>query len=419
MIARTLAAALAGFSVLAAPAQAADPTAYGALLDEVWKTVDGAFYDPTFHGQDWRAIGARYRARLPEAADDVAFARLANAMLGELKASHLYLSPPVANGAKGGVGIGAEVEEIDGQQVVVEVVPMTDAQRQGLRVGDRIANPKALTGPLGAQATLQVTGCDGVRRTVRVRHERALWPPRHPGFEWRAVGISPTVRLGYIRIDRFDDGAAALADQAMEELRDTQGIVIDIRRNTGGNLSALRLASYFTGESRPAVALLAKPYLAALGRRVTAADIAALPATRGAYTNEAIFAAITAGKGAAAYYSEDLGPRRYAGKVLVLMGQETASAGEGFAALMKDLAGAPLVGRPTAGYLLSSDRFSLSGGWRLTVPVDGVWAADGRDYGDRAIPPDVALPRSAADLCRADDPDLAKAADLLTASLKP
>ena len=36
--------------------------------------------------------------------DDVAFGRLANAMLGELKASHLYLSPPVANGAKGGVG---------------------------------------------------------------------------------------------------------------------------------------------------------------------------------------------------------------------------------------------------------------------------------------------------------------------------
>lgn len=419
MIARTLAAALVGLGLFATPAHAAGPPPYGALLDEVWKTVDGNFYDPSFHGQDWRAIGARYRARLPSVTDDAGFARLANAMLGELKASHLFLSEPAANAARGGVGIGAVIEQIDGQRVIVEVVPLTDAQRQGLRVGERIANPSAISGPLGSATELQIVGCDGERRTARVRRERALWPPQHPGFEWRKIGISPTVKLGYIRIDRFDDAAAELADQAMDELQDTQGLVIDVRRNTGGNLSALRLASYFSGESRPAVALLAKPFLAALGRRVTAADIAALPPTRGAYTNEAIFGAITAGKGAAAYYSEDLGAKRYRGKVVVVTAGETGSAGEGFAILMRELAGATLVGRPTAGYLLSSDVFPLAGGWRLTVPVDGLWAPDGRDYGDKVVTPDITVPRKAADLCRADDMDLAKAADVLVASLKP
>lgn len=417
MITRTLAAALAGLSLFAAPAHAADPPGYDVLLDEVWTTVDGNFYDPSFHGQDWRAIGERYRARLPAVTDDAGFARLANAMLGELKASHLFLNPPAANAVRGGVGIGAMVEKIDGQQVVVEVVPLTDAQRQGLRVGERIANPTAISGPLGSDAELQIVGCDGSHRTVRVRRERALWPPQHPGFEWRTVGISPTVKIGYIRIDRFDDGAAELADQAMEELKDTQGMVIDVRRNSGGNLSALRLASYFSGDSRPAVALLARPYLAALGRRVTAADIGALLPTRGAYTNPAIFAAITAGKGAALYYSEDMGERRYRGKAVVVTSGETGSAGEGFAVLMRELAGATLVGRPTAGYLLSSDVFPLSAGWRLTVPVDGLWAADGRDYGDKVVSPDITVPRTAADVCRADDPDLTRAAEVMQAAL--
>jgi len=416
MILRTLAAALTGLSVLAGAARAAETTpTYDALFDQVWKTVEGNFYDPTFHGRDWKAIGERYRARLGAVRDDAAFARLAASMLDELKASHLYLSQPAANSAKGGVGIGALMETIGKDEVVVYVAPLSDAQRQGLRVGDRIANPEALRGPLGQSATLQVVGCDGARRKLTVRHEQAAWPARYPGFEWRKVGVRPGLKLGYIRIDRFDDGAADLADQAMAELADTKAIVIDVRSNTGGNMSGLRLASYFSGESQPAVALLGRSYLAPLGRAATAADLAKLPPVRGAYTDEAVFAAVKAGQGAAVFHSDDLGAKRYAGKVVVVVSTETASAGEGFALMMRDLAGAKLIGRPTAGYLLSSDVFPLAGGWKLTVPVDGVWAPDGRDYADKPIAPDVLLPRTAADVCRADDPDLAKAVDLVTA----
>lgn len=415
-ILRTLAAAAAGLSLLAGAARAAEaPPAYDALFDQVWKTVDDAFYDPTFHGRDWKALGERYRAQVAGVKDDAAFARLANAMLDELKASHLYLSQPSASVAKDGAGIGALLETIGGQEVVVHVASLSDAQRQGLRVGDRIANPAALRGPLGQPTVLQVVGCDGSRRTVTVRHEQANWPARHPGFEWRKVTVRPGVKLGYIRADRFDDGAAELADQAMADLADTQGLVIDIRMNTGGNMSGLRLASYFSGEAKPAVALLGRSYLALLGRPATAADLAKLPPVRGAYTNDAVFAAVKAGQGAAVFHSDDLGPRRYKGKVVVVTSTETASAGEGFALMMRDLAGATLIGRPTAGYLLSSDVFPLAGGWRLTVPVDGVWAPDGRDYADKPVAPDVLLPRTADDVCRADDADLAKAVELVTA----
>lgn len=415
MIVRKLAAALAACALVAAPARGAEtPPNYAALFDQVWKAVDDGFYDPAFHGRDWTAIGARYRARLGEAKDDAGFAKLANAMLDELKVSHLYLTQPAANATKGGVGIGALTETIGKDEVVVAVVPLSDAQRQGLRVGDRIANPEALQGPLGEPARLDIVGCDRTRRTLTIRHERAAWPLRHPGFEWRRVTLRPGMKLGYIRIDRFDDGAADLADQAMADLGDTQGLVIDVRNNTGGNISGLRLASYFSGESKPAVALMGRAYLAPLGRAATAADLAKLPPVRGAYTTDAVFAALRSGQGAAVFYSEDLGAKRYKGKVVVVTAKETASAGEGFALMMRELAGTTLIGRPTAGYLLSSDVVTLPGGWRLTLPVDGVWAPDGRDYADKPVVPDISVARTAADVCRADDADLARAVDLLT-----
>jgi carboxyl-terminal processing protease len=233
---------------------------------------------------------------------------------------------------------------------VVEVAPLSDAQRQGLRVGDRIAGPAAaLLAPLGAATSLQVLGCNGARRTLSIRHEQANWPPPHPAFEWRTLNAAPGFRLGYIRADRFDDGDAELADQALAELKDTDGVVIDIRRNSGGNISAMRLASYFSGDSKRALALLARPYLQALGRPVTKADLDKLPAVHGAYTDAAIFAAVQAGRGAAVYATDDLGAKRYRGKVVVVMGKETASAAEGFAWMMKAHTAATLIGRPTAG----------------------------------------------------------------------
>jgi len=191
-----------------------------------------------------------------------------------------------------------------------------------------------------------------------------------------------------------------------------------VRAGGGGNLSSLRLVSYFAGPSKPAVALLAQPYLKALGRPVAKADIDRLPPTRGAYTNAAIFSAIKQGKGAAIYFTDDVGPKRYKGKVVVVMGKDTGSAGEGFAAEMRMLAHATLIGRPTAGYLLSSDRFPLANGWTLTIPVDGVWAPDGSDFRDKPTLPDVTVTRTAADLCRADDRDLARAQEVLLSELE-
>lgn len=401
---RDAAAAFAAMAALAAPATAQE-NEYARLFDALWSTVNENFYDPHFRGTDWAAQRERYRPRAATARTDAEFRTLASQMLGEIQSSHLYISPPAP--ARRGAGIGARFMPIGGDVVVAEVAPLSDAYRQGLRPGDRLLSSQDdLRGDVGTNAALRVRSCDGRRRTLNIRREQAFWPPEHPGFRWRQIRTGADQRIGYMRIDRFDDGAAALADQAMAEFENVNAIIIDVRNNSGGNVSAMRLVSYFNGGMPEAgVILLARPYLEALGRPVTAADIAAAPRVDRAHTTADVFNAIGANNGGAAFWT-DPNERQFNGPVFVLIGEETGSAAEGFAWTMRLRTRARLIGTQTAGALLSSESFDIGEGWSVTIPVHGLWGPDGVDYGDRAVPPHEVVAPARADLCAGRDPVL-------------
>lgn len=384
---------------------------YGQLYEKLWSTVAENFYDPHFRGTDWARVRERYRERAGAVRTDEQFRTLAAEMLAEIRSSHLHIRPPEQS-ARGAAGIGAATMEVGGAQVISGVEPLSDARRQGLRAGDRLLSPLAsLRGALGSTATLDVERCGGERVRLQVRREQVSWPPERPGFTWSRIRTGPEMQIGYLRINRFDDGAAELADAAMAELASTQALVIDVRDNSGGNVSALRLGSYFGRGAEPAFVLLSRQYLEGLGRPLRASDVVAAPRVSGAYTDSAVFAAVTTNRGGAAFWTDDA-PRRYAGSVFVLIGEETASAAEGFAWYMRRHTDAVLVGRPSAGELLSSETFPIGDGWSVTIPVHGVWGADGEDLGDRSVPPhhEVALTREA--LCEGQDADLARAISL-------
>lgn len=406
--------------LMALPARAAEPapapqpaSKYAKLFESVWSTTNKNFYDPHFLGHDWKAIGARYRARLGSVHTDEEFARLTGQMLDELGASHLYIVPPHSSAASG-VGIGVQFRDFSGVSIVSDVDPLSDARAKGIKIGDRLLSPaKALRGAPGTMADVKLKTCTGAVRTLKVVREGAYWPPVHPGFAWHAVRVGPDRSIGYLRIDRFDDGAAPLIDQAMEELKDTDGLIIDVRENSGGNFSAARLISYFSGPSQIAIALFSRPYLEKLGHPVTAADVRAAPKVIGAYTTPQVFEAVSKNGGGAAFMTENLHDKEYTKPVVVLIGGDTGSAAEGFAAMMHRMTTAKLVGRETEGALLSSEHFDLSDGWQLVVPVSGLWAADGTDYRDRPTPPDINVTWKPGDLCSGHDPDIEKAKALL------
>lgn len=85
--------------------------------------------------------------------------------------------------------------------------------------------------------------------------ESAYWPPRERTISWSVLRRGDGRSVGYLRANRFGDDAAELIDAAMESLAKTDGLLIDIRNNSGGNASALRLLAYF-GKPGPGAALL-------------------------------------------------------------------------------------------------------------------------------------------------------------------
>lgn len=387
--------------LLGASAVADTPSHYERLHDALWSAVNDNFYDPHFHGADWAGARERYRERARAARTDEDFAAVADAMLNEIGTSHLYVVRPAKS--PGSRKIGAEFAEIRNELIVTRVAPLSDAYAQGLRVGDRLLSERAaLYGEFGSTASPRIQTCDGRRRELKIRREQVFWPPEHPGFRWSQIRTDTQTRIGYLQIDRFDDGAAELADRAMEELGDAQAIIIDVRNNSGGNASALRLASYFGPGAEPAFVLLARPYLQTLGHPVAIDDIRKAPRVNGAYTTEAVFKAMGQHGGGAAFWTDAV-ERRFTGPVFVLIGPDTGSAAEGFAWYMRERTPARLIGQRTAGALLSSDSFDIGDGWSVTLPVHGNWGADGQDYGDRAVLPHEEIVTTRADLCAGRD----------------
>lgn len=399
-------AAMAAWVLGVGAAQAQDAVQdYAQVFEALDRAVTANYYDPRFGGLDWPQIRDRHAPAAIAATSDAAFQRAGQAMLNELGVSHVALHAPGTRRAT--MGVGARRAEIEGQSVVVHIDPASGARAAGLRIGDRILEPSAVAGPASEPARLEVERCDGSRASLSVPRESAYWPPRQKTIGWSLLRRGDGRSVGYIKADRFEDDGAELIDEAMQALADTDGLIVDLRDNTGGNASALRLLAYF-GRPGPALALLSRDYLAGLDGPVRAQDMAAIHRADRPYTDAAVFQAVTDGQGAAMLMIEDIGDARYDKPVVVLIGPETASAAEGFAWAARQASDAVLIGRESDGALLSSERFDLPGGWAVTLPVHGIWGPTGEDFGDRAVPPQIETTWTRAQVCRDDDPDLAE-----------
>lgn len=379
---------------------------YGRVFEAIDQTVRENFYDPHFGGRDWTAIVDRRRAELAGVTSDAEFRRLGQSMLNELGVSHVVMHAPGTNRPM--MGLGARWETIDGKVIVVDIDPASGARAAGLKIGDQIRDPSAIGGPRQEPARLEVQRCDGSVAQLSLPRESAYWPPRERTISWSVLRRGDGRSVGYLRAERFSDDAAELIDAAMETLGSTDGLIIDIRNNSGGNASALRLLGYFT-DPGPGIALLSRPFLETLDGPVEAEDLTDILRVSRAYTTQAIFDAVGEGNGAVMLMIEDLGEKRYRNPVVVLIGPETGSAAEGFAWGAREQTDAVLIGRETAGALLSSQPFDLPDGWRVTIPVHGNRGPDGRDFGDKKVPPHITTTLTREDVCRGDDVDLTQA----------
>jgi carboxyl-terminal processing protease len=259
------------------------------------------------------------------------------------------------------VGVGVEVQEKDGNVVVVAPIEGSPAQKAGMRSGDMILKVdgqpvtdvadavERIMGPAGTSVTLTVQSASGVTRDVTIIRARI----NVQTVTWQ---ILPGTTIAHLRLSSFSKGAADQMDSALSAIKKqgATGIVFDLRDNPGGLLDeAVAVASRFIKSGN---ALLVKD---AKGK------ITSMPVNRGV--------AVTALP------------------IVVLMNQGTASAAEIVAGALHDAGRARLVGETTFGTGTVLEQFSLSDGSALLLATEEWLTPSGQTIWHVGLTPDVAV----------------------------
>lgn len=156
-------------------------------------------------------------------------------------------------------GIGIQVNSVGGKLEIVNTLPGSPAFRAGLKAGDEIvevdgkttkgltqaALTERLTGPPGRSLELGILRADStvtehipvIRETIQI--PTIVGHQRNADRAWNFM-LDDTAKIGYLRVTHFSKNTADDLRHAMDALveADVKGLIIDLRSNPGGLLSA-------------------------------------------------------------------------------------------------------------------------------------------------------------------------------------
>src|SRR5208282_3890136 len=110
--------------------------------------------------------------------------------------------------------------------------------------------------------------------------------------------------------------------------------------------------------------------------------------------------------------TEGLGERRFHGRVVLLVNEHTASAGEMVSAFAEENGLATIVGTKTAARLLSGSTFKAGSGYIVGLPVAAYLTWQGKLIEGKGVTPSVPVELLPADLLAGQDPQMQKAIEI-------
>jgi carboxyl-terminal processing protease len=372
-----------------------------AVFEKIWKEIDEHYYDPGFGGVNWQEIHQRYLPLVQAVKDDEQFYILMDRMTAELHDAHTRFSSPEQwqNRKKHqGVSMGFHAGFVEGKVVVLDVLPGGNAAKAGVEPGMIVT---ALDGkPIQEKLTEAETSVlrSSSERVTRLRVlssifsapadtpvdvslQRADGSVLEAKFAREVLSNAPQViaeklsgGFGYIRFDEFQHTLIHDFKDALENFRDAPGVILDLRRNRGGD-----------GATLAAMAQVFFDKKTLFERRMSRRQVSASERD-GQHTEET---QVFVGKS---------GDQRYGGPVVILISEYSASAAEVFAAGMQDAGRAVLVGSQSCGCVLgiTHDRV-MKGGGVLEISEILWFSPKGRKLeGEGVIPDRVALPTVAS-----------------------
>ncbi len=352
------------------------------IFERVWGLVANQHYDPTLGGVDWAAAAREFGPPAVAATDEAAFYRVLNRMLAPLRDSHTLALPPAQaterrTRVRARTGFG--LARIEDRWVVTEVLPESPAARAGVQTGWIVEkrNGAPITPRtdfrLAEGETVTMDFVDAADRTIRLemKAERLSIGPRQVARVLDGGWV-------YLRFDSFAGPDRRWLSAQLKQHAAAPGVVIDLRRNPGGETISLGISIGEFFES----AVDCGTFIARGGRR-------------------------------SVKNSWQLGSARYGGPVAVLVDGATGSAAEIFAAVLQDHGRATIVGRKTAGAVLASWYYSLPDGGQLQLSREDYLAPKGRRLEGAGVVPDVTLTPTLAAMRAGRDEDLERAVEIL------
>src|SRR5260370_38084740 len=176
-------------------------------------------------------------------------------------------------------------------------------------------------------------------------------------------------------------------DPAFMHLKDSSRLIVDLRGNTGGGIGGLRLMSYLTpGKTEVGYSLTR-------ARKTKGYSREKLPRFGGIPPHKATLLWLARRYGfidkSILVVTEGLGEQRFHGRVLILVNEHTASAGEMVAAFAEENRLATIVGVKTAGRLLSGSAFKAGFGYIVGLPGAAYLTWEGRLIDGKGVSPSV------------------------------
>lgn len=392
-------------------------------FDAVWTIVRDTHFDKTFNGVNWDAVRTELRPKAESAKTTTELRGALRDMLSRLGQSHFVVVSSSGGDAGSGNGAstptpagsaepGFDFRLIANELLVTSVDDGSPAAAAGVKSGWRItaigdtavdqmlrrladglderlrhlemwrAASSRLRGAAGSQ--VDVTFDDAHGKSARLSLERraekgqpvtvGALPTMFVRVDWRR---QPTPRGKVAGVIGFNVWMTAVDPQfqkAVDELRTSDGIVIDLRGNPGGLAAMLMgIAGHFVGERKP------------LGSMMTRDN------TLHFNTNPRLV--------------NSRGERvdAYAGPVAILVDHLTGSASECFAGGMQSIKRARVFGQTTMGQALPSLFDKLPNGDVLIHAYADFVTADGTRLEGRGVVPDEPIAARREDLLAGRD----------------